>query len=213
MPRIKAICLAMKSPGADRTAARRQYLHGQPQRKRRAPSTSRCPRPRASATSARSSAASRPRRSPPPPPRLVYTLFEVSWEVCNKVGGIHTVVSTKARTLTQRLGDRYIALGPWLLSNQQQERAFEPESGFESFAESCRALGVPIQVGRWRIPGRPRTILVEFSKLFEQRATILTGLWDQYKVDSLTGGWDYLEPVLFGHAAGLVIERWWQEYL
>ncbi|MBQ5895770.1 MAG: hypothetical protein IIW75_04270, partial [Bacteroidaceae bacterium] len=28
-------------------------------------------------------------------------LFEISWEVCNKVGGIYTVVSTKARTISE----------------------------------------------------------------------------------------------------------------
>ena len=40
------------------------------------------------------------------------TLFEVSWEVCNKVGGIHTVVATKALTVTKQLGDKYIVIGP-----------------------------------------------------------------------------------------------------
>ncbi len=141
------------------------------------------------------------------------SLFEVSWEVANKVGGIHTVVSTKARTLVARHGDNYIAIGPWLLSNERQEEAFEAEAGFEDFAESCRSLGVPIRVGRWRIPGRPRTILIEFSSLFAQKDPILAGLWDRHQVDSLTGGWDYVEPVLFGWAAGLVIERWWQEFI
>lgn len=141
------------------------------------------------------------------------TLFEVSWEVANKVGGIHTVVSTKARTLVERYGDSYVAIGPWLLSNDRQEQAFEPEPGFEAFAESCRALGVPVKVGRWKIPGRPRTILVEFSSLFAQKDPILAGLWDRHQVDSLTGGWDYVEPVLFGWAAGLVIERWWQDFV
>ena len=141
------------------------------------------------------------------------SLFEVSWEVANKVGGIHTVVSTKARTLVERYGDQYIAIGPWLLSNERQEEAFEPEAGFEDFAESCRALGVPIRVGRWKIPGRPRTILVEFSSLFAQKDPILAGLWDRHQVDSITGGWDYVEPVLFGWAAGLVIELWWQEFI
>ena len=28
-------------------------------------------------------------------------LFEVSWELCNKVCGIHTVISTKAQTVTR----------------------------------------------------------------------------------------------------------------
>ena len=39
-------------------------------------------------------------------------LFEVSWEVCNKVGGIHTVISTKAQTVTRKFADRYILIGP-----------------------------------------------------------------------------------------------------
>ncbi|TAJ11138.1 MAG: alpha-glucan family phosphorylase, partial [Planctomycetota bacterium] len=142
-----------------------------------------------------------------------FTLFEVSWEVCNKVGGIHTVLSTKAKTLVERMGDDYVAIGPWLMSSQSGPSMFEEEPGFEEFGERCRAMGVPVRVGRWKIPGRPRTILVEFSGLFAQKDGILSGLWERFHVDSLFGGWDYVEPVLFGHAAGLVIEKWWQERL
>ena len=141
-----------------------------------------------------------------------YCLFEVSWEVCNKVGGIHTVVSTKAKTLVGRFGDDYVAIGPWLLSGGQREAAFEEEPGFEAFCEDLRDLGVPVRVGRWKIPGRPRTILVEFSGLFSRKDEILSRLWEVYRVDSLFGDWDYVEPVLFGHAAAIVIERWHAEY-
>ncbi len=140
-----------------------------------------------------------------------YTLFEVSWEVCNKVGGIHTVVSTKAKTLVAKLGDDYVCIGPWLLSGGASAPSFEEESGFEDFCERCRALGVPVRVGRWKIPGRPRTLLVEFSGLYARKDAILAGLWERFQVDSLTGEWDYIEPVLFGHAAGLVIEQWHEE--
>ncbi|NOT32497.1 MAG: DUF3417 domain-containing protein, partial [Planctomycetes bacterium] len=142
-----------------------------------------------------------------------HTLFEVSWEVCNKVGGIHTVVSTKASSLVARLGDDYVAVGPWLLSTSDKHLEFEEERGFAAFCESCRGMGIPVRVGRWLIPGRPRTILIEFSKLYEKKDGVLTKLWEDFKVDSIHGGWDYVEPVLFGHAAGLVIERWWEEYL
>ncbi|MEQ1893239.1 MAG: alpha-glucan family phosphorylase [Planctomycetota bacterium] len=143
-----------------------------------------------------------------------HTLFEVSWEVCNKVGGIHTVVSTKAKSLVERYGDDYIAVGPWLLSSDKNVE-FEEERGFQAFCESCRGMGIPVRVGRWRIPGRPRVLLIEFSKLYDKdkKDGVLTKLWEDFKVDSLHGGWDYVEPVLFGHAAGLVIERWWEEYL
>lgn len=142
-----------------------------------------------------------------------YTLFEVSWEVCNKVGGIHTVVSTKAKTLVSKLGDEYVCVGPWLLGAGLSAAAFEEESGFEAFCERCRALGVPARVGRWKIPGRPRTILVEFSGLYARKDAILAGLWERYQVDSLSGEWDYVEPLLFGHAAGIVIEQWNEEHV
>ncbi|MCK6448470.1 MAG: alpha-glucan family phosphorylase [Planctomycetes bacterium] len=142
-----------------------------------------------------------------------HTLFEVSWEVCNKVGGIHTVVSTKAKTLVERYGDRYVCIGPWLLGNPETERSFHDETErFADFAEGCRAAGVAVRVGRWKIPGAPRTILVAFSGLFEKKDLVLARLWERFKVDSLFGSWDYVEPVLFGHAAGLVIERWCHEF-
>jgi phosphorylase/glycogen(starch) synthase len=142
-----------------------------------------------------------------------HTLFEVSWEVCNKVGGIHTVISTKAKSLVERFGDDYVTVGPWLLSTSDKNHEFEEEGGFQAFCEVCRGMGLPVRVGRWRIPGRPRTILIEFSKLYEKKDAVLARLWEDFKVDSIHGGWDYVEPVLFGHAAALVIERWWEEYL
>jgi len=138
------------------------------------------------------------------------TLFEVSWEICSKVGGIHTVVSTKAKALVERLGDDYIAIGPWILTGGQPSSAFEEEPN-DAFADRCRAMGVPVRVGRWRIPGRPRTILVEFSGLYAKKDAILGELWTQWKVDSIEGQWDYVEPVLFGWAAGQVIQAWCEE--
>jgi phosphorylase/glycogen(starch) synthase len=142
-----------------------------------------------------------------------HALFEVSFEVCNKVGGIYTVLSTKAETLVERYGDDYVCIGPWLLRDDERWPVpFEKEHGFEVFEETCRAAGLPVQVGRWQIPGAPRTVLVEFSSLYEQKDGVLAGLWEDFGVDSLHGEWDYVEPVLFGHAAGRVIRLWWEEY-
>ncbi|MEZ5978305.1 MAG: DUF3417 domain-containing protein [Planctomycetota bacterium] len=139
---------------------------------------------------------------------MTFNLFEVSWEVANKVGGIHTVVSSKARELVERFGDRYVVIGPWLHGQQVQTRPFDEEPGFEGFVAACQRRGISVRVGRWNVPGRPRTLLVGFSKLFESKDAILAGLWERHGVDSLVGGWDYIEPAMFGHAAGMVIEAW-----
>ena len=146
-------------------------------------------------------------------PRSLQQLFEISWEVCNKVGGIHTVLSSKAKTAVERHGDDYICVGPLLLAGAGQQPPFDDEPGHESFIESCRVAGLPIRLGRWRIAGRPRCMLVGFSSLYEQKNGILAGLWERHRVDSLAGDWDYVEPVLFATAAAMVIERWWEEYL
>jgi len=142
-----------------------------------------------------------------------FTLFEISWEVCNKVGGIHTVLSTKTPTVVAAFGDNYVAIGPSLLSEGEREVPFDDEEGFLDFREACRARGVPVRVGRWRIPGRPLTILVEFSGLYDQKDAILAELWEDFGVNSLHGSWDYIEPVLFGWAAGMVIEEWMETFL
>ena len=141
------------------------------------------------------------------------TLFEVSWEIANKIGGIHTVLSTKAKAMVAEKGDNYICVGPWLMFDEQGGQPFDDEPGFDPLIQACRELGVPIRVGRWRIPGSPRTILVEFSGLYERKDQVLAELWERYQVDSLFGSWDYLEPLMFGHACGIVIEQYWQEFV
>ncbi|MEZ5962574.1 MAG: alpha-glucan family phosphorylase [Planctomycetota bacterium] len=142
-----------------------------------------------------------------------FCLFEISWEVCNKIGGIYTVISSKAKTTVDKFGDDYITIGPWLLSDKDRSIPFEDDPSFADFAESCREAGTPVRVGRWLIPGRPRAILVEFSKLYQEKDKLLGTLWEDYKVDSIAGSWDYVEPVMFGLAAARVIEDWWERYM
>ena len=50
-------------------------------------------------------------------------LFETSWEVCNKVGGIYTVISTKALSLVKEHNDNYILIGPdvWKETHQNPD--------------------------------------------------------------------------------------------
>ena len=132
-------------------------------------------------------------------------LFEVSWEVCNKVGGIHTVISTKAQTVTRKFGENYMLLGPDL-SQEGNNPEFEEDTNLlKSWRQSLYNEGIRIRVGHWKIKGEPKAVLIDFSSLIPRKDEILKSLWESYHVDSISGQWDYVEPVLFGWASGVVI--------
>jgi phosphorylase/glycogen(starch) synthase len=141
-------------------------------------------------------------------------VFEVSWEVCNKVGGIYTVVSTKAQTMVDGLGDNFIMIGPDIWKGPGDHPEFTEDKGLlASWRADVESNGFRIKVGRWKIAGNPIVVLVDFAPFFTQKDAILTELWTRYKVDSLTGRWDYIEPALFGYAAGKVIESFYSFHL
>ena len=124
-------------------------------------------------------------------------LFEASWEVCNKVGGIHTVISTKAQTVTRKFGDRYILIGPDLSHEGTNPEFEEDQALLKAWRQAVYSEGLRIRIGRWKIKGEPLAVLVDFTSLIPRKDEILTKLWESYHVDSLSGQWDYIEPVLF----------------
>ena len=132
-------------------------------------------------------------------------LFEVSWEVCNKVGGIHTVLSSKAREAVGVFGENYITVGPLL--HDTPEFLEEEDGRFKAAAAALEKMHIPIRVGRWNIDGTPRAILVDFKNAFPTQDKLLFQLWEDFGVDSMSGSWDYIEPVLFSTACGIVIDH------
>src|SRR5512133_2211209 len=134
-------------------------------------------------------------------------LFETSWEVCNKVGGIHTVISTKALKIVQEIGDNYILIGPDVWREDVKNPEFLPdESLFAAWKGSAASEGLRVKTGRWNIAGKPIVVLLDFTPYFGQQNEIFAGFWETYKLDSISGQWDYVEPALFGYAAGKLIE-------
>ncbi|HEU4716475.1 MAG TPA: alpha-glucan family phosphorylase, partial [Bacteroidia bacterium] len=89
----------------------------------------------------------------------------------------------------------------------------EDKNLFVSWRAFAEARELKIRIGRWKIPGNPIAILIDYTGLFMEKDTIFRDLWLQFKVDSLTGQWDYIEPALFGYAAGKVIECFYHHYL
>ncbi|MDH6357275.1 glycosyltransferase [Parabacteroides sp. PF5-9] len=140
-------------------------------------------------------------------------LFESSWEVCNKVGGIYTVLSTKAHTLQQLFQDKIIFIGPDLWDNQSpidftiDNQLFHD---WKTYAESTDSL--KIKVGRWNVPGTPPVILVDFKPFFNERDRLFYQMWQDFGVDSMHAYGDYDESCIFAYATGKVIESFYRYY-
>ncbi len=134
-------------------------------------------------------------------------IFEVSWEVCNKVGGIHTVVATKSVALAKEFGNNIIMIGPDLVKDVGENPEFERDPNlYHSWKQQAESENLKIKIGRWKISSHPIAILVDFSDYVTQKDAVFSRLWEQYKLDSLSGQWDYIEPAIFGYVVGKVIE-------
>lgn len=135
-------------------------------------------------------------------------LFETSWEACNKVGGIYTVLSTKARTLQKQNKDKTIFIGPDVWSEDNPSPYFTESKTVLSDWKKKLSLpeGVSVKVGRWNIPGKPIAILVKFDALYKVKDELYGQMWNNFRVDSLHAYGDYDEACAFSHAAALIIE-------
>lgn len=141
-------------------------------------------------------------------------IFEISWEVCNKVGGIHTVISTKALTIKREYGDKYILIGPDVWRDGGEHPEFmEDLSLLSGWRQKAAQEGLRVKIGRWKINAEPLAILVDFTTFFPKKDEIFSRFWETYKLDSISGQWDYVEPSLFGYASGMVIESYIKYHL
>lgn len=138
-------------------------------------------------------------------------LFEISWEVCNKVGGIYTVVSTKARTLSQVEGLNAIYIGPDLWKQKVNPLFTEDKRLWSAWRKSLENEKLTVRCGYWEIPGRPKVILVDYKGYMEDKDSIYSELWSDFGVDSLHGYGDYDDSMIFGYSVGRVIESFYKK--
>ena len=136
-------------------------------------------------------------------------IFESSWEVCNKVGGIYTVLSTRANTLQQEMQDKVFFIGPDVWHENACPYFKEDAKLLADWKKTATEEGLKVKVGRWTVPGNPIAILVDFQKYFEKKTEIYGWLWENYQVDSLHAYGDYDEASMFSYAAGLVVESYY----
>lgn len=140
-------------------------------------------------------------------------IFESSWEVCNKVGGIYAVLSTRANTLQKMMNDRIIFIGPDCWHDKGNIYFNEDNTIFTDWREKATEEGLKIKTGRWNVPGEPIAILVDFEQYYEKKNEIYGKLWEDFNVDSLHAYGDYDEASMFSYAAAKVVESFYNHYL
>jgi glycosyltransferase involved in cell wall biosynthesis len=140
-------------------------------------------------------------------------IFESSWEVCNKVGGIYTVLSSRAKTLHEKINDHLIFIGPDCWGEKKNPYFKEDQSLLSVWKTKATDEGLNLKIGRWDIPSEPIAILVDFKPFFEEKDQIYTWLWENYQVDSLHAYGDYDEASMFSYAAAKVVESFYKNNL
>ncbi|MBR5053426.1 MAG: glycogen/starch synthase, partial [Bacteroidaceae bacterium] len=140
-------------------------------------------------------------------------IFESSWEVCNKMGGIYTVLSTRAKTLQEHFPDKLLFVGPDVWKDKENPLFLEDATMWQPWVKMAAEGGLRIRTGRWNIPGKPCVVLVDFQPYFEKKNELYADAWNDFGVDSLHAYGDYDEASMFSYAAALVVESYFHYYL
>ena len=133
-------------------------------------------------------------------------LFEVSWEVCNKVGGIYTVVKSKSSLMKENCKN-YFLIGPYFEDNKnlEFEEAEAPDYIKKAF-EEMNKIGIKCVYGKWTIESEPNTILIDGKVLLKNKDELKKKLWEKFQIDSLYANWDFEEPMAWSYSIGLLLE-------
>jgi len=131
-------------------------------------------------------------------------LVEASWEVCNKVGGIHTVVTSKLPSVLAQFGSHYLAVGPALA---EQNPALQPHpipDWLQPVVAPLQAKGVGVRYGTWVGEGNNvGTVLLDWSALIPQRDELKRQFWNSHQLDTLHSDfYDLDQPLLWSVAVG-----------
>jgi len=135
-------------------------------------------------------------------------VFEVSWEACNKVGGIYTVISSKASHMME-IYKNYFLIGPYFENNAKLDfLALETPRDLAPIFDKLKNEGIICHYGKWvEVKGKPIALLIDFQNLISRKNDLKAMFWNDYQIDSLRGHWDFEEPMLWSYAAGRLISE------
>lgn len=143
--------------------------------------------------------------------RTPEVIFEASWEVCNMVGGIYTVLSSRAKTMVNKYKDQVLFVGPDVWKDTPCPWFKEDKKLLAEWKKTAETKDkLKLKIGRWQVPGKPIAILVNFNQFFDEKDAIYGHMWNRYGVESIDAYGDYDEACMFGYASGKVMESYYK---
>ncbi len=134
--------------------------------------------------------------------------FEASWEVCNKVGGIYTVVKSKIELMVSYYGKQnYVLIGPYFPDKKEfVESVCSPD--MKRIFDELATEGIHCHFGHWLTKGEPQTILIDYNDFTNQNDDIKTDLYEGFGIDSLGSDFfDFDTPLIWSRAVGKLLEK------
>lgn len=126
-------------------------------------------------------------------------LFEVAWEVCNQIGGIHTVIKSKVPAMVEWWGEHYHLIGPYEPESAALE--FEegvPDSMLAPVLKRLRERGLVCHYGRWLVPGKPRVLLFDYRSRFSEIDRDKYFLWTDNNISTPPTDYQLNDTIAFG---------------
>ncbi|RKP07360.1 glycogen synthase [Thamnocephalis sphaerospora] len=136
-------------------------------------------------------------------------LFETAWEVANKVGGIYTVLRTKAPVTVHEYGDRYTMIGPLNMRTAPVEvEQLEPtEPALRDTLNEMRNAGVNFLYGRWLIEGAPKVLLFDIGSVSNRLNEWKADIWSVAGIPSPPDDRETNDAVLLGFLVAWFLEE------
>jgi glycogen(starch) synthase len=137
-------------------------------------------------------------------------IIEVAWEVCNQVGGIYTVIRSKAPAMVKYVKGPYCMVGPYLSRNIQAELELLDDSQdlFGQAAATLRKKGFDVHYAEWLVPGKPRVVLLNPNAIQDKSLNVVKYLlWKNHGISVPVDHTLVNQVVAFGYLTKLFFDE------
>jgi glycogen(starch) synthase len=138
-------------------------------------------------------------------------LIEVAWEVCNQVGGIHTVIKSKIPAMKERWGENYLLVGPYI--REQAASCFEqitnPNLYKTAIGQTVKYLqgeGFEVYLGHWLVTGRPLVVLLNPYSMLPHLDRIKYYMWEHHHISTVGADQVLNDALMFGGIIKLFLD-------